>query len=335
MAQFSIASKSYIDAHTNKRPGETKLGEMVACVQGDNWEDELKNSTAKFVLLAIPEDIGVRANYGVGGAHTVWEPALKAILNVQHTDKLRGDNLFVLGAFDFSDLMKASADKDVDALREIVAQVDEAVFPVIQKIVSLNKIPVIIGGGHNNAYPILWGAGAAKGTSVNCINLDAHSDYRKMEGRHSGNGFRYAGNKGHMDKYAVIGLHENYNAQDIVNEFALEPQLHCSFFEDIFIRNKLTYTQSIRDAIVHTSGKPTGVELDLDCIEYVLSSAATPSGITSLQAREYLSMCAEYCDAAYLHITEGTVKLHNGREDHYVPKLIAYLVTDFIKSSVM
>ena len=332
MTQFRIATKSYIDVHTNKRQGEVKLGETVACVHSDDWEEELKNSVAKFVLLGIPEDIGVRANYGLGGTHTLWEPALKAILNVQHTDKLQGDKLLVLGTFDFRDLMKTSEHKDAVELRALVAEIDTAVSPVIQKIVACNKIPVVIGGGHNNAYPILIGTSAAKELPMNCINLDAHSDYRKMEGRHSGNGFHYAKAKGYLHKYAVVGLHENYNAQDIVSEFALNNDLHCSFFEDIFIRNKLTYTQSIRDAIMHTSGKPTGIELDLDCIEYVLSSASTPSGITSLQARQYVSMCAEYTDAAYLHITEGAVKLRNGKEDSYAPKLVAYLVTDFLKA---
>jgi formiminoglutamase len=333
MINFRTAGKSYIDAHTNRRPGETKLGEKVTCVHNEDWEKELKDSAARFVLLGIPEDIGVRANYGVGGTHTLWEPALKAILNVQHTDKLNGEDLLVLGAFDFSDLMKKAEHREVNELRELVVLIDEAVVPVIQKIVSAGKIPIIIGGGHNNTFPVLQGASHALKGPLNCINLDAHSDYRKMEGRHSGNGFRYAKAKGYLEKYAVVGLHENYNAQDIVGEFATNESLHCSFYEDIFIRSKLSFIQSIRDAIVHTSGSKTGVELDLDCIGYALSSAITPSGITPLHARQYLDTCARFCDVAYLHIAEGTIKLRNGREDMNSAKLVAYLVTDFIKAA--
>lgn len=331
MIHFRITGRAYIDAHTSKRPGETKLGEKVACVHSDDWEAELKRSEAKFVLLGIPEDIGVRANYGIGGAHTLWEPALKALLNVQHTDKLQGDSLLVLGAFYFRELMHGAEHKDATELRALVAQVDEAVSPVIKKIVACGKIPLVIGGGHNNAYPLLQGTAEVKG-AINCINLDAHSDYRKMEGRHSGNGFRYAKAKGFLDRYAVIGLHENYNAQEIVTEFAADPALHSSFYEDIFIHNKLSYTQSIRDAIVHTSAKPVGIELDLDCIEYILSSAATPCGITALQARQYINTCAGFCDVAYLHIAEGATKLRNGKESSYTAKLIAYLLTDFLKA---
>lgn len=332
MVNFRIATRSYIDGHTNKRAGETKLGEKVACVHSEDWEDELKNNSAKFVLLGIPEDIGVRANYGVGGTHTLWEPVLKAILNVQHTDKLNGERLLILGAFDFSDLMKKAENKDADELRELVPEVDAAVTPIIRKIVHAGKVPMIIGGGHNNAFPILHGASQALGGPINCMNLDAHSDYRKMEGRHSGNGFRYAKTKGYLKKYAVIGLHENYNAQNIIDEFAVGEDLHCSFYEDIFIRNKLSFIQGIRDAIVHTSGSKTGVELDIDCIEYALASAATPVGITALQARQFVQTCADFSDIAYLHIPEGAIKLRNGKEDINTAKLVAYLLTDFMKA---
>jgi len=332
MAGLRIATRTYLDGLIAKRPGEAKLGEMVQCAGSDDWQQAIESSSAGFVILGIPEDIGVRANHGVGGAHTLWEPALRSILNVQHTDKLQGNNIFVLGAFDFSELLQQSEHVDVMGLREMVAHIDEIVAPVIQKIASAGKVPVIIGGGHNNAYPIIQGLSMAKGAAVNCINLDAHSDYRQMEGRHSGNGFRYARSKGYLDKYAVIGLHENYNAQEIVNDFASDAALHCSFYEDIFIREKYSYHQSLRDAVVHTTSKATGVELDLDCVAHALSSAATPSGVTALQAREYISTCAALSDVAYVHITEGAVKLRDGREDYYTAKLVAYLLTDFFKA---
>jgi formiminoglutamase len=70
------------------------------------------------------------------------------------------------------------------------------------------KIPVVIGGGHNNAYPLL--KGAAKGLQqaqqtplpqINCINLDAHTPVTgPEEGRHSGNAFRYAESDGFLQK---------------------------------------------------------------------------------------------------------------------------------------
>nr|WP_233167177.1 arginase family protein [Pedobacter sp. ASV2] len=37
------------------------------------------------------------------------------------------------------------------------------VFPIIEKIVAAGKVPIVIGGGHNNAYPII------KGSSLACL----------------------------------------------------------------------------------------------------------------------------------------------------------------------
>jgi formiminoglutamase len=36
----------------------------------------------------------------------------------------------------------------------------------------------------------------------------------------------------------------------------------------------------------------------------------------------------------YLHISEGATKMDDGREDEQTGKLIAYLVTDFVKSAL-
>jgi formiminoglutamase len=331
MSQLRIATKSDLAALTSIRPDETKLGERMQTADGSDWETALKNSSATFVLLGIPEDIGVRANYGIGGAHTLYGPALKALVNVQHTNVLKGESLLLLGNFDFGDLMRQSEQMDIPHLRELVEQIDAIVSPVIEKIILAGKVPIVAGGGHNNAFPLLQGVSRAYSLPVNCINLDAHSDYRAMEGRHSGNGFHYAKQKGYLDKYAIVGLHENYNAQNIVGQLTHNTDLHCSFYEDIFIREKESFTQSIKNALMHTAGKARGIELDLDCIEHTLSSAATPSGITSLQARQYVHLCASAGNAAYFHIAEGAVRLENGSNDPSTAKLAAYLITDFIK----
>jgi formiminoglutamase len=153
-----------------------------------------------------------------------------------------------------------------------------------------------------------------------------------MEGRHSGNGFRYAHREGYLHKYAVVGLHQNYNAQDIVNELKEDPDLCYWFYEDIFLRKKLSFEDAVMDAISKTKGKPVGIELDLDCIEGVLSSAATPCGISTLQARQYITWCAQEAKPAYLHLTEGATKLNDGRTDMTTAKLVAYLFSDFIKA---
>ncbi len=52
--------------------------------------DDLKTSlptAVKFILIGIPEDIGVRANMGRPGAAGAWGEFLKSFLALQHTEK--------------------------------------------------------------------------------------------------------------------------------------------------------------------------------------------------------------------------------------------------------
>lgn len=332
MSYLKIADAAAVGAYTSRRAGETKLGERILLVAENNWQEQLQQHSGKYVLLGIPEDIGVRANCGVGGAHTLWEPALKAILNVQSTPRLSGQEIIWLGWFDLGALMKQAETADIQKLRELTAEIDEIVWPVIRSIVASGNIPVLIGGGHNNAYPLLKGSSMAAGAPVNSINLDAHSDYRILEGRHSGNGFRYAKHEDFLDRYAIVGLHENYNSANVMADIIASPDIDHSFYEDIFLRGRLSFADACARATHFTTGRPAGIELDLDCIERTLSSATTPCGITALQARQYVSWCAQHANVAYLHLTEGAVQLRDGRADAATAKLVAYLLTDFIKA---
>lgn len=329
---FQVFQPSDLINYYTPREGETKLGQTVKTVNSDNWEAELSQNPAPFVLLGIPEDIGVRANYGVGGTHTLWEPALRAILNIQHTNSLDGSKLLILGAFDFSDLMKQSEGLTAEQLRSLVSQIDDAVYPIIQKIVAAGKIPIVIGGGHNNAYPLLKGASRGKDQKVNAINLDAHSDYRKIEGRHSGNGFRYAVADGYLRVYSMVGLHRNYNSEAVLKDIRADSHFKFSFYEDIFLHQTLSFDKAVSNALSHTSGAPVGIELDFDCIEGVMSSAMSPVGITPNHARCYIIQTAQKADVAYLHLTEGATELATGQKSSMAAKLAAYLVTDFIRA---
>ena len=206
IAHFKIYSKQDILALVRLRRFETKLGERVQVLSDPAQVTEsIKGLAAKYIVVGIPEDIGIKANYGTGGAHTAWISFLQAFLNIQSNDFLAGEEVAVIGHFDFGDIQYLidknayGEEEKVEAYRHAVNAIDEEVEGLIKAIVAAGKFPVVVGGGHNNAYPLL--KGAAKGLhhaqlialpQINCINLDAHTDYRPVEGRHSGNGFRYA-----------------------------------------------------------------------------------------------------------------------------------------------
>jgi formiminoglutamase len=164
------------------------------------------------------------------------------------------------------------------------------------------------------------------------VNLDAHTDYGATEGRHSGNGFKYAEEDGYLGKYCMIGVHENNISQNILMDIHNNPFIDYITFEEIFIHERKNFTQAVAHATGFTEDSFTGIELDLDCIENVLSSAATPSGISPLLARQYVNFAAADVKVAYLHICEGATQLADGKKDDSTGKLISYLVSDFVKA---
>ena len=344
MKHFRFYNKQDILSLTKLRRYETKLGERLQCVNDPlQFESFLQSTKAIYFLIGIPEDIGVRANYGTGGTSTTWIPFLQSFLNIQSNDFLSGDEVVLLGHFDFGDIqylidINAHGEEEkLEAYRHAVSTIDEEVESLIKIITEARKVPVVIGGGHNNAYPLI--KGAAKGwhkagviplAQLNCINLDAHSDYRPMEGRHSGNAFRYAEEDGYLQKYCIVGLHENYLPQNVWIDLVNNPFLDCITYEDIFIREKRTFLQAVSHAVEFTEDSLCGIELDLDCVQNVLSSTSSPSGVLPSHARQYISYSAAASRPAYVHICEGAVQL-NGKTDESTGKLISYLISDFVK----
>lgn len=349
MSHFKFYNKQDVLSQTRIRRFETKLGERIQVIKDvDALEASLQASSASFVLLGIPEDIGVKANLGIGGADSAWLAFLQSFLNIQSNDFLEGSNLLLLGHFDFSDmenLIEQNAhdyEEKLAAFRHAVITIDEEVEQLIHIITQNKKIPIVIGGGHNNSYPCI--KGAAKGfykagilplAQINAINLDAHADFRPMEGRHSGNGFSYAEADGYLEKYCVVGLHENYLPQNVWMDMVNNPFVDCLTYEDIFVHEKRTFLQAVGHATAFTSDTLCGIEIDLDCIENTLSSATSPVGITANHARQFISFASADSKVAYLHICEGAVKLADGRTSAGTGKLISYLVCDFVKAMVI
>ncbi len=344
---FKFYDKEDILSLTRIRRFETKLGERIRVINDkQHLEHSLQHSKAPYVLFGIPEDIGVKANYGLGGTDSVWVPFLSAFLNLQSNDFLSGEDILLLGHFDFGDikyLIEQHAhgqEERIDAYRHAVNAIDEEVESLVKHITAHGKIPIVIGGGHNNAYPLI--KGAAKGlykagliplAQINAVNLDAHTDFRPSEGRHSGNGFRYAEEDGYLLKYCAVGVHENYLPQNVWIDIVNNPFIDLITYEDIFIHEKRNFIQAVSHATGFTEDNFTGIEIDLDCIEGTLASAATPAGISTLHARQFANFTGIDSKPAYFHICEGATQLHDGRKDENTGKLISYLVSDFIKAN--
>ncbi|CAM3428407.1 Formimidoylglutamase [Aequorivita lipolytica] len=332
MNLLKIYSEKDVVSFIKKRAGEIKFGEKVNFVE---TLDDLKNHSAKYVLLGIPEDIGVRANYGNPGTSKTWEAALGSLLNIQHNHLTNVENVILLGEIDCETQMKQAItiskeeNHYAEKLGELVTQIDHKVSEVVKLIIEAGKFPIIIGGGHNNSYGNLKGVSEALQKPINCINFDAHTDFRSLEHRHSGNGFSYAFEEGFLNKYFIFGLHRNYTSEAVFNSIEKNSErVKFNLFEAITIQQKISFSEAMKEAENFCSNENFGIELDMDAIEMMGSSAISPSGFTLSEARKFVSYFSKNANARYLHICEGSPSA--GLFPNQVGKAIAYLVSDTI-----
>ena len=334
---FTVTDLSKI---TNHRSGEIKFGEKMLTMPIDIDPIVFLNTCeAKYVLFGIPEDIGVRANFGRPGTASAWECAIKSIANIQHNRFCKGNQILVLGQLDVSQDMKEVAHlnfnkvNDRTKLSQLVEKIDKEVSHIIFTITKSGKIPIIIGGGHNNAYGNIKGSALAKGKPINAINFDAHSDFRILEGRHSGNGFSYVYEEGFLKKYFIFGLHENYTSKSVLDIIKkTEDRVRYNTYESINIRNEKDFNQEMTLALKFIETDPFGIEIDLDALPNIPSSAMTSSGFSIEQLRLFITFFAKHKNASYIHICEGAPELCTDKNNHLIGKLIGYLITDFIKA---
>ena len=242
----------------NKRSGESKFGQHVQILTGiSNIYEQLETLDVTHVILGLPEDVGIFANHGKTGAAMAWEATLKVLLNTQSNEFTMANRILVLGHLDFTteqlDVSKLnpSRKKDVLKARKIVTKIDEYVTHIIHQIVLAGKTPIIIGGGHNNAYGNIKGTSLALGKPINVINFDAHSDLRAEEGRHSGNGFTYASSEGFLHNYFIFGLHENYTSAKIFELMDKSKSIEYNTFDALEIRKELKFKKELERVSTH------------------------------------------------------------------------------------
>ena len=311
---FEPASKEKYCRFISLREGETKLGESI--VFGQPAED------TRFIILGIEESIGPQANNGLPGAENAFRSFIQRFLNMQANRFIKGNQIALIGT-----IKSNSPFTSVSEARERVIELDELVSSVLRDNLSNNSIPIIVGGGHNNAYPIIRSVSENLKQPINVINLDPHSDCRPLEGRHSGNPFSSAKKDGSLEHYSVLGLHKAYNSEYLLNYLDLQ-EFTYTFYDDY-----LNDPEKFRDDVKRFnsgsgSEKPFGVELDLDSIAGMPSSAFTPSGIDMEQARYYIKHLSKNRNAVYFHFPEGAPT--TPFEEKIVGKALAYLVWDVI-----
>lgn len=181
--------------------------QKVRCIE--SLEDISNTKNKNIALLGYAVDEGVRRNQGRVGAQ-IGPDSIKSVMGsmAYHLPES-------IDILDFGTIWL-----DNSELESVQDQTKE----VISKLLQTKYFPVILGGGHDLAFPhgsAIIDLAADKGESVGILNLDAHFDLReKVNGLgHSGSPFleliNYAKERNVSLQYCCLGIQKAANPADL------------------------------------------------------------------------------------------------------------------------
>lgn len=326
------------------RPGENRLGQTIHCLpqvsSAAAFYESLQqawDAGQRIAIVGVPESLGPRANLGRGGAEHAFAAALQGILSLQDNPMIAAHELLLVGQVDCEDLqqqgdaLRPTDPGELARLRELVERLDQRVQTVLTPLFETGFDVILIGGGHNNAYPLIHSLHTATGQGVGAVNLDPHADFRAREGRHSGNGFSYAYMEGALTHYHVLGLHEGKNNAEILKQLN-QAEFSYRSIHDLYLEDWRSELLALSNQ-VETWQVPVGIEVDVDALHGVPASAINFNGLSIAHAYRFVERLAQLPYTRYLHLAEAAPSLHPaGREagDMACAQLLSELVLAYL-----
>ena len=128
-------------------------------------------------------------------------------------------------------------------------------------------------------------------------------------------------------------MHENFVSKSVFNTLKeLTSRVKYVTYEEVEVKREKNFEIELENALNFIKNEPFGVELDLDAIPNIPSSAMTLSGFSVDKARHFVYYFGKHQNASYFHICEGAPELDDSKNNHLTGKLIASLITDFMKA---
>ena len=276
----------------------------------------------------------------MAGSELGWQAFLAKFLNLQANQFIASSKVLLLGEVDCSDVMQRAKSlnnqvpEELSTLRKLCSEIDDLATDVLKMIFDAGLEPIVIGGGHNNCYPIIKALSQSSKQACCAINLDPHADFRAPEGRHSGNGFSYAHQENYLHDYHVIGMHELKNNQAILDGMH-QAGFSYDSYQAIKVRQQITLQQANQNALarMQAHGLPMGIEVDVDSISYMPVSAFTNCGLTVCEAEQFVYQLALNPNTCYLHLCEAAPANHaSGVEQgkNEAGQILAALVASYL-----
>ncbi|MFM8436948.1 MAG: formimidoylglutamase [Candidatus Kapaibacterium sp.] len=159
---------------------DVRFADRILCAH-----DHAPGDLVAVAILGVPQDLGVQRNGGRTGAAEAPRAIRKhfARLTVSSGPNELPPERMILDA------------GDIKCEGCSLEQIQERQFEVVSTLLSIAETVIVLGGGHDIAYPN-GRALAARSESIGIVNVDAHLDVRPMiehDGQylsHSGSPFR-------------------------------------------------------------------------------------------------------------------------------------------------
>lgn len=261
---------------TKNDPSDPRMGDLVRRgVKGLDAEGTV------VALLGVPTDEGVKRNGGRTGAK-------------EGPDALRRElykrTPFVIGK------ERSPAGTDVCDLGDVrtgktLEETHETLTAVVKELCAAGIVPVVIGGGHDIAYPNF--AGFSAGTEgVGVINIDSHLDYRKPSPkRNSGTPFRqmldHRNSPLRAMNFVEVGIQSFANAPEHYAELV---ERGATIFSLRDVRTEgITKVLDLAYELATTAVDSLYISMDLDAVNGTDAPGVSTSLPTGLTTEEFLT----------------------------------------------
>ncbi|MFD2036554.1 formimidoylglutamase [Belliella marina] len=301
--------------HTWKgRPSETiqYWHQKVRCIE--NLSLHVITPGRKLGILGYAIDEGVRRNHGRVGAEDAPDAIRKSMGSMAYH---LPENLEIL---DYGDI--TATESSLEELQTLTQQ-------TISDILNSNHFPILLGGGHDLAFPHGMAAlsyTASKNETLGIINLDAHFDLREPNNGqgHSGSPFlqilESAKTKNLHCKYFCLGIQRAANPSSLF-ETAKNTGSWWMESEDCTVENWETVKNNLDAFLSKVNRIYLSIDLDGFSSAYAPGvSAPSPMGFNpdfALKVLEYLAKSKKL-------LTMDVVELNPAYDiDHSTAKLAA------------
>jgi formiminoglutamase len=315
----------YLDApneklfFTRKDSSDPRMGDSVL-----HSEKKFSNDV-KIGIVGVPTDEGVKRNGGRIGAKdgpdAIRTEFYKRTPFVFGKEKSPSS----LSIFDFGNLK----------IRKTLEETHLMLTEVIHALVAAEIVPIVLGGGHDIAFPNFLGFSKGK-RNVGVINIDAHLDYRKpIPKRNSGTSFRQMldlqGSALNAMNLVEIGTQSFANSTD---HYAELTERGATVFSLRDVRSDgITKTLELSYELATSNADALYISFDLDVVHSADApgvSASLPSGFTAEEFLTAALFAGKRRKTKLIDIVELNPKFdHDGRTAKLAALAMMYFLTGF------